>query len=173
MALSFPLGSQAVMPSRYSLAAILRTTRAARGLSQEQLRSTLEARHLHNIEHAKSNATLEMLQGISEQLDVDLVALMAAAASYERGETLEEFMTYLWSELSKLNDLGVLENVPNQFLDGELIAAKSGKPSIPAEKIRSVLDCKAKGLTQKETSVKLGIPTSTVHKIWHRKDDHQ
>ena len=167
MALSFPLGSQAVMPSRYSLAAVLRATRAARGLSQEQLRSTLEARHLHNIEHAKSNATIEMLQGISDRLEVDVVALMAAAASYERGETLEDFMTHLWSELTKLRDMGVLENVPAQFSDGELITAKAGKPPIPAEKIRSVLSCKAEGLTQKETSVRLGIPTSTVHKIWH------
>lgn len=155
------------MPSRYSLAAVLRTTRTARGLSQEQLRSTLEARHLHNIEHAKSNATLEMLQGISDRLDVDVVALMAAAASYERGETLEEYMTYLWSELSKLRDMGVMENVAAQFSDGELIAAKAGKPPIPPEKVRSVLDCKSLGLTQKETSVKLGIPSSTVHKIWH------
>ena len=166
MALSFPL-REALMPSRYTLAAVLRTTRAARGLSQEQLGSTLEARHLHNIEHAKSNATLEMLQGISERLDIDVVALLAAASSYDRKESLEEFMAYLWGELEKLRDMHVLENIPTQFSNGELIASKAGKPPIAAEKIRAVLTCKAEGLTQKATSVKLGIPASTVHKIWH------
>ena len=155
------------MPSRYSLAAVLRTTRAARGLSQEKLGSTLEARHLHNIEHGTSNVTLNMLEGISERLDVDVVALLAAASSYDRQETLDEFMAYLWTELNKLRDLGVLENVPMQFSDGTLITAKAGKPPIPADRIKSVLICKADGLTQKETSVKLGIPASTVHKIWH------
>lgn len=156
------------MPSRYTLAAVLRTTRAARGLSQEQLGGTLEARHLHNVEHAKSNVTLEMLEGISESLDVDVVALLAAASSYDRQESLEEFMTYLWTELAKLRDMQVLENVPAQFSDGELITAKAGKPPIAAEKIRAVLKCKADGLTQKETSTTLGIPASTVHKIWHK-----
>ena len=155
------------MPSRYTLAAVLRTTRTARGLSQEQLGSIVEARHLHNVEHGTSNITLKMLEGISERLDVDVVALLAAASSYDRQETLEEFMAYLWTELNKLHDMHILENVPMQFSDGTLIAAKAGKPPIPADRIKSVLICKADGLTQKETSVKLGIPASTVHKIWH------
>lgn len=155
------------MPSRYTLAAVLRTVRAARGLSQEQLGSALEARHLHNVEHGTSNVTLKMLKSISERLDVDVVALLAAASSYDRQETLEEFMTYLWTELNKLRDMQVLENVPAQFSDGTLIAAKAGKPPIASEKIKAVLNCKSEGLTQKETSVKLRMPVSTVHKIWH------
>ncbi len=84
------------MPTRYTLAAVLRATRAARGLSQEQLAATVDARHLHRVEHAKSNISLEMLEDISERLDVDSVALLAAAACYEREESLEEFMTHLW-----------------------------------------------------------------------------
>lgn len=155
------------MPSPHSLAAVLRTVRAARGLSQEHLVKTLDARHLHNVEHGSTNMTLKMLEGISGHLDVDPVALLAAASSFDRHETLEEFMTYLWSELDKLREMRVMENVPAQFSDGVLIAAKGGKPATSADKIRAVLDCKAEGLTQKETSLKLGIPASTVHKIWH------
>lgn len=155
------------MPSRYTLAAVLRTARAARGLSQEQLGSTLEARHLHNVEHGTSNVTLKMLEGISERLDVDMVALLAAASSYDRHESLEDYMTYLWGEFDKLRDMHVFENLPAQFSDGQLITAKAGKPPLAADKIRAVRRCKNDGLTQKETSVKLGIPASTVHKIWH------
>ncbi|MNF03412.1 hypothetical protein D3C80_2027260 [compost metagenome] len=82
-------------------------------------------------------------------------------------------MAYLWSELEKLREMKVMESVPAQFSNGVLIAAKGGKPATSAEKVRAVLDCKASGLTQKETSVKLGIPASTVHKIWHRQDGGQ
>ncbi|MDH0756000.1 MULTISPECIES: helix-turn-helix domain-containing protein [Pseudomonas] len=128
---------------------------------------TLEARHLHNVEHGLTNMTLKMLEGISGHLEVDPVALLAAASSFDRHETLDEFMVYLRGELDKLRAMRVMDNVPAQFSDGVLIAAKGGKPATSAEKIRAVLDCKADGLTQKETSVKLGIPKSTVHKIWH------
>lgn len=161
------------MPSPHSLAAVLRTVRAARGLSQEQLVKTLDARHLHNVEHGSTNMTLKMFDGISSHLDVDPLALLAAASSFDRHETFEEFMAYLWSELEKLREMKVMDSVPAQFSNGVLIAAKGGKPATSAEKIRAVLDCKAEGLTQKETSVKLGIPKSTVHKIWHRKDGHR
>lgn len=155
------------MPTRYTLAAVLRTTRAARGLSQEQLASTVEPSHLHKIEHAKSNVSLEMLEDISKRLDVDSVALLAAAASYERQESLEDFMTHLRAELGKLVEMRVMESLPAQFSGRALIAAKSGKQPIPADRIQAILDCKADGLTQKQISVKLGIPYSTVHKIWH------
>ncbi|WP_248694590.1 helix-turn-helix domain-containing protein [Pseudomonas fulva] len=155
------------MPTRYTLAAVLRTTRAARGLSQEHLATTVDARHLHRVEHAKSNISLEMLEDISKRLDVDSVALLAAAACYERKESLEEFMTHLWTELSKLREMRVMENLPAQFSNGVLIAAKSGKPPTPPDRIKAILDCKADGLSQKETSVKLGMPYSTVHKFWH------
>ncbi|EPA96860.1 Fis family transcriptional regulator [Pseudomonas sp. G5(2012)] len=111
--------------------------------------------------------TLKMLESISERLDVDVVALLAVASSYDRQETLEDYMSYLQSEIEKLRDLRVLENVPAKFDNGELVAAKAGKPPIASDKIKAVLSFKADGLTQKEISVKLGMPVSTVHKIWH------
>ncbi|MFG0548778.1 hypothetical protein [Pseudomonas sp. yb_9] len=74
--------------------------------------------------------------------------------------------TLIWA-MGHSSDMHVLENLPKQFSDGALIAAKSGKPPIAAAKIEAVLGCKAEGLTQKATSIKLGMPASTVHKIWH------
>ncbi len=166
MALSFPL-REALMPSRYTLAAVLRTTRAALGLSRDQLVGTQEARHLHNVEHGKFGVTLEMLEGISERLDIDVVALLAAASSFDRQESLEEYMAHLWTELAKLRDMRILESLPAQFSDGKLTTPKAGKPPITQEKIRAVLKCKANGMTQKETSKTLGLSTTSVHKIWH------
>ena len=166
VALSFPL-REALMPSRSTLAAILRSTRTARGLSQEQLGGSVEARHLHNVEHAKSNITLDMLERISARLDVDPLAVLAMASCYERGEPPAAFIAHLQTEMKKLEALGVLTSLPSHFEAGNLITGKAGKRSIPSEKIQSVLACKAQGMTQKQTSLKLGMAASTVHKIWH------
>ena len=155
------------MPSRSTLAAILRSTRAARGLSQEQLGGAVEARHLHNLEHAKSNITLDMLERISARLDVDPIALLAMASSYERQESLVEYISHLQAEMKKLEALGVLSSFPSHFEGDELVTGKAGKRPISAEKIQAVLACKAEGMTQKQTSLKLGMAGSTVHKIWH------
>lgn len=155
------------MPSRSTLAAILRSTRKARGLSQEQLGDTLETRHLHNLEHAKSNITLEMLERISARLDVDPIALLAMASSYERQESLAACIAHLQAEMKKLEALGVLSSLPSHFESNELVTGKAGKRPIPTERVQAVLACKAEGMTQKQTSLKLGMAASTVHKIWH------
>ncbi|POA17331.1 Fis family transcriptional regulator [Pseudomonas sp. FW300-N1A1] len=108
-----------------------------------------------------------MLKRISARLDVDPVALLAMASSYERQESLAEFLAHLQGEMKKLEALGVLSGLPSHFEGGNLITAKAGKRPIPNEKIQAVLACKAEGMTQKQTSMKLGMAASTVHKIWH------
>lgn len=166
MALSFPL-REALMPLRLALAAILRLTRTARGLSQEQLATAVEARHLHNVEHAKSSVTLETLEGIAKHLDIDVLALLATASSYERKESTADFLSFLGDEIQKLEQLGVMASLPSEFQDGDLRTGKAGKRPVPAEKIQAVFACKDQGLTQKQTSLKLGMAASTVNKIWH------
>lgn len=155
------------MPLRLALAAILRLTRKARGLSQEQLATAVEARHLHNLEHAKSSVTLDTLEGIAERLDVDALALLAMASSYERQQSTADFLSFLSREIQKLEELGVMASLPSEFQDGDLRTGKAGKRPVPAEKIQAVLAYKAKGFTQKQTCSELGMAASTVNKIWH------
>lgn len=169
MALSFPL-REALMPLRLALAAILRLTRTARGLSQEQLATAVEARHLHNVEHAKSSVTLDTLEGIAKRLDVDAVALLAMASRYERQQSTADFLSFLSDEIQKLEELGVLASLPGEFQGGDLRTGKAGKRPVPAEKIQAVFACREQGLTQKQTSLKLGMAASTVNKIWHSSD---
>ena len=159
------------MPLRVALAAILRLTRTARGLSQEQLATVVEPRHLHNIEHAKCSVTLDTLEGISKRLDVDVLALLAMASIYERQQSPADFLSFLSGEIQKLEQLGVLVSLPSEFQDGDLRTGKAGKRPVPAEKIQAVFACKEQGLTQKETYLKLGMAASTVNKIWHSSAD--
>lgn len=170
MALSFPL-REAMMSLRSSLAAMLRSTRAARGLSQEQLGSSIGASHLHSAEHAKATVTLDMLEQICGRLEVDPVALLAMASCYARQESLPAYTAHLQTELAKLEAMGVLSSMPSHFKDGVLRTGKAGKRPIPVEKIKAVHNCKAEGLSQKETAIKLGMSTTTVHKIWHSQPD--
>ncbi|MNG17956.1 hypothetical protein D3C84_1019800 [compost metagenome] len=69
--------------------------------------------------------------------------------------------------MKKLEALGVLSSLPSHFESNELVTGKAGKRPIPTERVQAVLDCKAEGMTQKQTSLKLGMAASTVHKIWH------
>lgn len=62
----------------------------------------MEARHLHKVEHPKTNITLDMLERISARLDVDSIAIMAMASSYKRRDSLATFNVHLLAEMKKL-----------------------------------------------------------------------
>jgi transcriptional regulator with XRE-family HTH domain len=155
------------MPLRSALAAILRLTRSARGLSQEQFHAGVEARHIHNLEHAVSSATLDTLESIASRLEIDPVALLALASIFERGQSTADYLSHLSVELQKLENLGVIAALPSQFENGKLRTGKAGRRPLPPERVKAVLTCKAEGMTQKETGMKLGMAPSTVNKIWH------
>ncbi|WP_247256900.1 helix-turn-helix domain-containing protein [Pseudomonas moorei] len=155
------------MPLRDSLAAVIHLVRLARGLTKDDFPGQLDAKHVYNLENAKSSATLDTLEMLAETLEVEPLALLVIAASFEKYQTPEDFLKYLNKETKKLKDLGVVEGLPAQFKDGVLIPRKTGMRT-PKEKIEAVLRCRADGMTQKQASDIVGIPTSTVNRIWWR-----
>lgn len=155
------------MPLRESLAAVLRLVRSARGLSKDDFQGQIDPKHVYNLENAKTNVTLETLEIVASTLKVDPLALLILAASLEREQAHDEFLRYLGKEVRKLSDLGVVANWPGQFENGALSPLPAGRqPS--REKVEAVLACQARGMTQKQTATELGIPTSTVNRIWNR-----
>ncbi|MCE1004384.1 sigma-70 family RNA polymerase sigma factor [Pseudomonas sp. NMI1173_11] len=112
-----------------------------------------------------------MLEQICERLEVDPVALLAMACCHARQESLPAYTAHLQAELAKLEAMGVFSSMPSHFKDGVLRTGKAGKRPIPLAKIEAVYNCKAEGLSQKETAIKLGMSTTTVHKIWHSQPD--
>lgn len=163
MALSSALGIP--MSLREPLAAVLRLTRTARNLSQEDFHGRVEARQMNNIERAKSNPTLSSLEDIAIALDVDLVALVAVASAHDRSQTPKEFLKDLAGEITKLEKLGVLDKLDGEFTDGKLQSVH-GRIRSGAANRAAVLQCKAEGKTQKETAELLGLAKSTVSMIW-------
>ncbi|RKS18935.1 hypothetical protein BJ917_4635 [Pseudomonas sp. WPR_5_2] len=155
------------MTMRESLAAVLRLVRSARGLSKEDLQGQIDPKHLYNLENAKTGITLDMLNTTSSALNVDPLALLIVASCFEKKLTHDDVLEGLRVEIKGLIDLGVIKGLPEQFVDGSLVPSKAGQRSSP-EKIEAVLHCQAQGMTQKETSDALGIPTSTINRIWRK-----
>lgn len=155
------------MPLRDSLAAVLRLVRSARGLSKDDFQGQIDPKHVYNLENAKTNVTLETLEIVASTLQVDPLALLTLAASLEREQTHDEFLRYLSKEVRKLSDLGVVANWPSQFENGTLSPLPAGRRT-SREKVDAVLECRARGMTQKEAADALNMSTSTVNRIWNQ-----
>ncbi|RMR37945.1 hypothetical protein ALP36_101456 [Pseudomonas syringae pv. coriandricola] len=156
------------MPLKESLAAVLRLSRSSQSLSQEDFHGRVESRHMSNIEHAKSGVTLTTLENLAIVLDIDPVALLVVASSYDKGISPKEFLKHLAGEISKLEKLGVLDKLDGEFKDGQLDTSHPRVRSSWLNKA-AVLKCKAEGKTQKETVELLGLGKATVSRLW--KDD--
>ena len=160
------------MPLRDSLAAVLRLVRSARGLSKDDFQGQLDPKHVYNLENAKTSVTLETLEILASTLEVDPLTLLTLATSLDRKQTHEELLKHLSKEVRMLSDLGVVANWSGQFKNGSLLSLPAGKRTSP-EKIEAVFACRARGMTQKQASIELGIPSSTVNRIWNKRGDGQ
>lgn len=153
------------MPLKESLAAVLRLTRSAQGLSQEDFHGRVEDRHISNIEHAKSSPTISTLEEFASGLGIDLVAILVIASSHARHQSCDDFLRDLASEIAKLERLRISELLPGEFENGKLIAGNPRYRSGAATR-GAVLRCKTEGKTQKDTAQLLGLAKSTVSKLW-------
>jgi transcriptional regulator with XRE-family HTH domain len=158
------------MPLRDPLAAVIHLVRLARGLTREDFQGQLDATHVFKLENSRSSVTLDTLEMLATTLDVHPLALLVVAASFEAHQSPEDFLKYLNKETKKLKDLGIVEELPTQFKDGVLIPRKPGKRTAK-EKVDAVLRCRADGMTQKQASDTVGLPTSTVNRIWWRSQE--
>lgn len=155
------------MPLMRALGSVLRLVRLSKGLSQEELSGVVEARHVHNLEHAKSSITLDTLEALADRLQTDPVALLALSARIESGVPTVEYLAHLQLELQKLAELGIEDKIAEYYRDGEVLTQKRGRRSDP-DKVTAVLEAKAAGKTKKQVSEELGIARSTVNDIWKR-----
>lgn len=155
------------MPLRDPLAAVIRLVRSARGLAKEDFLGLVDAKHVYNVENGKTSITLDTLETLASAMGVDPLALLVIAASYEKELSPEDYLKKLGKEVRPLRELGVVDGLQGQFDNGALRPRIAGRRT-SEEKVEAVLRCKANGLTQKETSDILGIPTSTVGRIWKR-----
>lgn len=155
------------MSLRNSLAAVLRLMRISRGLSKDDFQGVIDPKHLYNLESARSSVTIDTLEAVASVLQVDALTLLTVAASLEQRESHDELLGRLGIEGKQLAELGVLARWHGEFQNGSLIATQSGRRTSP-DKVEAILNCRAQGLSRKETADEMGVSATTVGRIWNR-----
>lgn len=153
-----------------ALAALVRVIRQAKALTQEQLSGSVEARHLHNIENARSSITLERLEAVSSKLGIDPAALVVLASALEKGVSDDQILESLRQEFAKLDALGVRDHIGEHYKDGKVTRVRPGR-QIDPQKLAAIRLAKATGESQASVSTRLGLPKSTVGRLWHMAED--
>ncbi|WP_327530096.1 helix-turn-helix transcriptional regulator [Pseudomonas coronafaciens] len=149
------------MSLRKSYAAVVQLLRTRKGLSQAKLAGSLTQAHVSELELGRSSATIEMSARLASALKVEPITLLAlAAASHEKCTVREALL----SALAEAESLGLadtpLPTEPQVMAPSRVLEAK--------RKWLAVQELKAKGLSQSEAAKHLGVPESTLRRLWHQ-----
>lgn len=148
------------MSLRKAYAATLQWLRVRRGLSQADLQDQADQAHVSRLEASKTSVSLDLSADIAQALGVTPLSFLTLVAAAHEGKTARSALN---ETLAELLLLGVLDEVlPNQ--PQKLIPPQS---LVAAEKLRAVQELKKDGVSQVEVSRKLGLPRSTVGRLWH------
>lgn len=153
-----------------ALAALVRVIRHAKGLTQEQMSGSVEARHLHNIENARSSITIDRLEAVAAKLEVDPATLIVLASALSKGMSDEQLLEVIQQDCQGLNSRGALERIADHYQEGKVTRVRPGK-QIDPQKLAAIRRAKAAGESQASVSARLGIPKSTVGRLWHYPED--
>jgi transcriptional regulator with XRE-family HTH domain len=149
------------MSLRKSYAAVVQLLRTQKGLSQAKLAGPITQAHVSELELGRSSATVETSAHLASSLGIEPVTLLAlTVASHEQRSTRE----VLLASLAEAEALGIadaaLPTEPRVMTPPVVLEAK--------RKWLAVQELKAKGLSQSEAARQLGIPESTLRRLWHR-----
>ncbi|MCD7040958.1 helix-turn-helix transcriptional regulator [Pseudomonas viridiflava] len=149
------------MSLRKSYAAVVQLLRTRKGLSQAKLAGSLTQAHVSELELGRSSATIEMSARLASALKVEPITLLAlAAASHEKCTVREALL----AALAEAESLGLadtpLPTEPQVMAPSRVLEAK--------RKWLAVQELKAKGLSQSEAAKHLGVPESTLRRLWHQ-----
>lgn len=151
--------------TRDSLAAVIRVLRSARTLSVDDFASSVDPKHINNLENGKVSPTIEMLEAVAEVLNVSPIALLLLSSTVRDGRTPEQTLKDLREEVRHLTKTGMANQFPAQFSGGKLVSRARGA-RVNQENLAAVLTCKSRGLTPSEAAKKLGMPVTTVRRYW-------
>lgn len=148
-------------------AAVLRTVRAVRGFSQQDLGDAGDRKHLWLMEKAKSSPTLNKFEELSQALQFDPVTILALCVSQRDEVSPAEVIKRVQKELAEFERLGGLKQLADSMVDGEFKSHNDDR----SRKLEAIQECKRAGLTPKETIAKLGFTKSTVYALWKLVDE--
>ena len=151
------------MSLRKSYAAVVQLLRVQKGLSQTELSGSVTQAHISALELGKSSATVDTSVQIAAALKVEPITLLAlAVASHEKRTVLEALL----ASLSEAEDLGLADTL----LPTRAQALTRTDVLEARKKWQAVQELKSQGFSQSQASKELGIPESTLRRLWHTTD---
>lgn len=153
------------MALRHGLAAALRAIRTNKQLAQTDLSGVLARSYVQLIEQAKSDITIGKLEDLGEGLGLDALTILVLSASVDREQSIDVIMRRIEKELADFQQAGGLSDLASQVEIGPVQARINEREQRRA----SVQECRAAGLTQRETAEKLKMAKSTVADFWNAK----
>ncbi|ROM18400.1 DNA-binding protein [Pseudomonas protegens] len=148
------------MSLRKAYAATLQWLRIRRGLSQADLHGQADQAHISRLEASTTSASVDLSADLAQALGVTPLSFLTLVAAAHEGKTARSALD---DTLAELLQLGVLDEV----LPGEPQKLIPPQSAAAAEKLRKVQELKSAGLTQVEVCRQLGLPSSTVGRLWH------
>ncbi|MBJ9976923.1 helix-turn-helix transcriptional regulator [Pseudomonas sp. S75] len=150
------------MALRDGLGVALRAIRSTHDLAQTDLGGAAGRSYVQLLEHGRSDVTLGKLEAIGKALDIDALTLLVLSASADRDEPLASVIQRIEEELAAFREAGGMENLADQINLGPAQVRVEKRESRRA----SVQECKAAGMTQRQTAEKLQLAKSTVADFW-------
>lgn len=149
------------MSLRYSFAAVLQLLRARKGLSQATISEGVDQTTVSKLELAKSSVSVDTSYALATALGVQPTTLLALAmASYDKRSARETLL----ASLIEIEALG-LADAP---LPTQLQATTRINVSRAKKRLVAVQELKLAGVSQAEASRQLGLPESTVRRLWRQ-----
>ena len=149
------------MSLRKSYAAVVQLLRTQKGLSQAGLSGSVTQTHVSELEQGKSSATVDMSARLALALNVEPITLLALAVASHEKRSMREV---LLAALSEAESLGLADTLlptePQVMAPSRVVEAK--------RKWLTVQELKAKGLSQSEAAKHLGVPESTLRRLWYQ-----
>ena len=148
------------MSLRKAYAATLQWLRVRRGLSQAELQTQTDQAHISRLEASTTSASVDLSADLAHALGLTPLSFLTLVAAAHDGKTARAALTDTLTELEQLGALDEeLPSEPQKLTPPRKLAAE--------EKLRAIRELREAGLTQMEVSRKLGLPTSTVGRLWH------
>ncbi|EOV0931904.1 helix-turn-helix domain-containing protein [Pseudomonas aeruginosa] len=148
------------MSLRKAYAATLQWLRVRRGLSQSDLQSQADQGHISRLEASTTSASVDLTADLAEALGVTPLSFFTLITAANEGKTPRSLLIETLGELQ-------IQGLLDETLPAEPRKLPPPRQVAAAEKLKAILELKEAGLSQVEVSKKLGLPTSTVGRLWH------
>ncbi|MBV4467232.1 helix-turn-helix domain-containing protein [Pseudomonas sp. SWRI79] len=148
---------------RNAYAAVLQLLRARLGLTQHDIAMAVTQSHVSQLEAVKTSATLEVSQELAQALNLHPVSLLTLVHAAKDQKTARDVLLLAMEELNAIELLDAsLPAQPEKLAHPQSVAAE--------KKWEAVQALRKEGRSQAEVTEILGLPKSTVGRLWHKKN---